>query len=212
MKIIYYILCLVLLQSCYFLGPSAKKRFRKIQKVSPIDVAIVPGLPLHEGKCDTLLKSRLLWSEFLYKKGYVKNIIYSGNAVYTPWVESISMALFADKLGIPSEHIFVDTLAEHSTENLYYGYMLAKQKGFKSVAIATDPVQCAMLHRFAKKKFDQEIHFIPVIYDSIRHKIGIPLEIDTSLSKKKNFISIKERQDYKERLKGTRGRRVKNKR
>jgi uncharacterized SAM-binding protein YcdF (DUF218 family) len=176
----------------------------KAQKQAPIDVAIVPGLPLENGQWDTLLKTRIRWSEFLYKKGYVKNIVYSGSAVQTPWIEGSTMALYAKALGIDSQHVFVDTLAEHSTENLYFSYKLAREHGFKTIALATDPFQCAMLHRFAKKKMKVDLFFLPVISDSLLSHAG-PVIIDTSLTRKRGFVALSERQDMKTRLKGTRG-------
>ena len=210
MRTYFSLLCFTfLLSSCFFLGPSPKKRLQKIHDIRPVDVAIIPGLPLYHGQWDTLLKTRMLWSEFLIKKGYVKNLIYSGNAVYTPWMEGPSMALIARQLGIDSSRIFVDTVAEHSTENLHYGYLLAKEKGFNSIAVATDPFQCAMLHKFAKKNFEEEIYFLPVVYDSIKARTSVKVGIDTSLTKKKNFRSLEERQSYKERLNGTRGKEIK---
>lgn len=203
--------CLIGLSSCFFLGPSPKKRLQKIAEVKPVDVVIVPGLPLYQGQWDTLLKTRMLWSEFLIKKGYAKHVLYSGNAVYTPWMEGPSMALIAQQLGIDSAQILVDTIAEHSTENLHYSYLMAKAKGFQHIAVATDPFQCAMLHKFAKKNFAEEIYFLPVIYDSIKARTGVDVRIDTTLTKKKQFRSLEERQSYKERLKGTRGKEIKMK-
>lgn len=203
--------CLIGLSSCFFLGPSPKKRLQKIAEVKPVDVVIVPGLPLYQGQWDTLLKTRMLWSEFLIKKGYARHVLYSGNAVYTPWMEGPSMALIAQQLGIDSAQILVDTIAEHSTENLYYSYLMAKAKGFQHIAVATDPFQCAMLHKFAKKNFEEEIYFLPVIYDSIKARTGVDVRIDTTLTKKKQFRSLEERQSYKERLKGTRGKEIKMK-
>jgi uncharacterized SAM-binding protein YcdF (DUF218 family) len=175
----------------------------------PIDVAIVPGLPLFHGQWDTLLKTRMLWSVYLYKKGYVKNIIFSGNAVYTKWREGNCMADIAKKLGVKEEHIFVDTIAEHSTENLFYGNELAKQKGFKTVALATDPFQCGMLHKFARKQMDTKIHFLPVIFDSIQNGFNVNVILDTTLNIKPGFIPLEERQSQKDRLKGTRGKNIK---
>ncbi|MBI3518291.1 MAG: hypothetical protein HY062_02895 [Bacteroidetes bacterium] len=102
------------------------------------------------------------------------------------------------------------TIAEHSTENLYYSYHQAKQLGYKTIAIATDPFQCAMLHKYARKNFKETIYFIPIVYDSIRQQMGaVELQIDTTLTVKKNFIPIEERLDYKERFKGTTGKNIK---
>lgn len=208
MKSILYFILLCSFCSCMFINSTQRKHYRNASKIKPIDVVIIPGLPLYKGKLDTLLKSRILWSEFLYNKGVVSTILYSGNAVYTPWGEGESMAILGKQLGIKPEHILIDTTAEHSTENLYYGYQMAKQMGFKTIAVATDPFQCIMLKKYARKHFKEKIHFIPIIYDSIKNKMNIPLEMDTTLTKKKNFIPINQRQNYRERLKGTRGKHI----
>ena len=208
MKLFLYSIIIFFCSSCYFLGPSPKTRLVKAGQLDTIDVAIVPGLPLYHGIWDTLLKSRILWSEFLYHKGYVKHLIYSGNAVYTPWVESETMKLYALQLGIGKDDILTDTIAEHSTENLFYSYQLAINKGYKSIAVATDPFQCAMLHKFAKKNFNKSIILLPIVYDSIRQKMGIDIAIDTVVTKKTVFTPLAERQSYKERLKGTRGKNI----
>lgn len=209
MRIVFLIICVLSFQSCMFLGMRQNKHYKSVEQIKPVDVIIVPGLPLYGGKWDTLLKARIMWSDFLIKKGIASNVLYSGNAVYTVWQEGPSMALYATQLGIHSDHILIDTLAEHSTENLYYGYLLAKQKGYKTIAVASDPFQCALLQKFAKKNFKEEIYFLPIIYDSIRNKMKIELTIDTLLTKAKNFIPLEQRQDYKERLNGTRGRHIK---
>ena len=208
MRVVIFMFSLLFFCSCFFFGPSPRKRLQIAESVKP-DIAIVPGLPLYHGKWDTLLKSRLLWSAYLYKKGIVSNILYSGNAVYTPWIEGPSMALLANQLGVPNDHIVIDTIAEHSTENLFYGYNLAKSLGYKKIAIATDPFQCAMLHKYAKKNFKETIYFIPIVYDSIRSQMNIELEIDTTLTVKNNFIPIEQRMDYKDRFKGTAGKNIK---
>lgn len=203
------ILAMIFLQACYLFGPSPRKRLKECEKIAPIDVAIVPGLPLFHGQWDTLLKTRMLWSVYLYKKGYIKNIIFSGNAVYTKWREGGCMADIAKKLGVKQEHIFIDTIAEHSTENLFYGNELAKQKGFKTVALASDPFQCGMLYKFARKKMDTKVYFLPVIFDSIQSAFNVNVVLDTMLNVKPGFIPLAERQSQTERLKGTRGKKIK---
>lgn len=208
-KISILIFSIILLQACYLFGPSPRKRLEQCRKIKPIDVAIVPGLPLFHGQWDTLLKTRILWSVYLYKHGYVKNIIFSGNAVYTKWSEGGCMAAIAKKLGVKEEHIFVDTIAEHSTENLFYGNELARKHGFKTVALASDPFQCGMLYKFARKRMDTKIHFLPVIFDSIQNSFNVNVILDTTQNIKRDFIPLAERQSQTERLKGTRGKKIK---
>lgn len=208
-KISILILATIFLQACYLFGPSPRKRLSQCKKIMPIDVAIVPGLPLFNGQWDTLLKTRVLWSVYLYKRGYVKNIIFSGDAVYTKWREGCCMADIAKKLGVKEEHIFIDTIAEHSTENLFYGNELAKTHGFKTVALASDPFQCGMLYKFARKKMETKVYFLPVIFDSIQSTFNVNVVLDTMLNVKPGFIPLAERQSQTERLKGTRGKKIK---
>ncbi|MGN6568922.1 MAG: YdcF family protein [Flavipsychrobacter sp.] len=204
------LLLLLLCSSCFFLGPSHRQRLRMAEKAAPIDVAIIPGLPFKDGHWDTLLKARMLWSLYLYKHHIVKNIIYSGNAVHSPYKEGKLMAIYAAALGVDPDHIFVDTIAEHSTENLYYGYKLANKLGIdKSIAVATDPFQCYMLYRFSHKHFKKHIYFLPVIYDSIRTLANLNPEVDASPAFVPQFISLDERLSYSQRLKGTRGKNIK---
>lgn len=174
----------------------------------PFDAAIIPGFPHQPEAWDAIVKNRVYWAVFLYNKGIVKNLIFSGGAVYTPFVESRIMALYAEKLGIPVEHIFTETQAEHSTENLYFSYELAREKGFSHIALASDPTQTSFLKGFAKKlSFD--VRFIPIIYDTLRIMPRPEPEIDDESEFVQNFTPITERESLFKRLRGTRGHKVK---
>lgn len=196
--------------SCYFLQSSSARRYKQVEKIAPIDVAIIPGYPLKEnGQWDTLLKSRIIWSVYLYRKGIVKNLIYSGGAVYSHFTEAKVMAQYAQALGIDPNHIFIDTIAEHSTENLYYGYLIARQHNFKTIAVATDPFQCFMLYKFSKKHFPQKIYFLPVLSTAIDTLMcaKVPaINLNGTIST--NFVPISERSGYRERMSGTRGKHI----
>lgn len=125
---------------------------KKVQKKAPFDVVIVPGYPYVTAEYPysternrILLNTRVHWAKELYDKGIVKNIIFSGAATHTPFIEGKIMKIMADSLGIPSEHTFVEDKALHSYQNAIYGKRLAKKMGFKNIAIATDPYQFAYL-------------------------------------------------------------------
>lgn len=170
------------------------------------DALIVPGVPYQDSTgWNQVMRSRVLWSCFLFKKGIVRNIIYSGGAVYSPYYEAKIMGLYAQKLGIPSAHIFYDTLAEHSVENIFYSYQIARQKGFKSIALGTDPVQSSMLKSFTRKRFATPIQHIPVVMDSLKQFDSLKITIDPSSAKKDDFKSIMERKNSWQRTKGTFG-------
>jgi hypothetical protein len=132
--------------------------------------------------------------------------------VYTPYYEGIVMALYAIAIGVPQEHVFYETDAEHSTENIYYSYLKAKKLGFNKIALASDPFQTKSLKSFAHKKLSPDIAMLPMIMDTIKMlepKMIDPV-IDIQKAFNKNFISIKERQGFFKRLKGTMGYNIKH--
>lgn len=201
---------LTLLSSCIFFAPSrAHKKFGKAEAKAPYDVIIVPGVPFDSanGKWSDIMKLRVYWSHYLYTHGITKNIIYSGSAVYTPYVESKIMALYAEQLGIPKEHIFVDTCAEHSTENIYYSYYLAQRQGFCKIALATDPFQSYLLRRFPKK-MGVKIDFIPAVFKTVGTIEMKDWEIEPEMARADNFVALPERESFWKRFRGTLGKNI----
>lgn len=164
----------------------------------PFDAIVVPGVQYNGLKWNTVMKWRVYWSVYLYKRGLAKNIIYSGNAVYSPYTEAAIMALYAEKMGVPKEHIFIETKAEHTTENLYYGYQLAVEKGFKNIAFATDPFQSNMISPYVKK-FNLDVKLSPIVI-LILYKMEMKdVEIESSKAYQLNFISIEIKETPEER-------------
>jgi uncharacterized SAM-binding protein YcdF (DUF218 family) len=200
----------LLLSRCTFSG-YARSAYKEAKIEKPYDAIIVPGLPYDKDDISTTLKMRVFWAKHLYDSGFTRNVIFSGAAVYTPFIESIAMKVMADSLGIPSDHTFAETKAEHSTENVYYSWKMAKRLGFEKIALATDPFQSAMLESFMKK-YTPGVRSIPVVSDIVDVKDKkLPL-IDTTSSYVSNFVSIKERESFWQRLRGTMGKRVKEER
>jgi hypothetical protein len=187
----------------------AQKIYNKtISRSMKFDAIIVPGIPFKNGGWDSVMKARVIWSWILYKNGIAKNIIYSGGAVYSPFKEAIIMGLYAQKLGIPAEHIFYDTAARHSTENIYYSYLIAKQVGFKSLALATDPFQSFLLRGFTRKRFATPIYHIPFVTDSLKIYNYLNPGIDPNAARVTNFQSITEKESFWERMRGTLGKNI----
>jgi uncharacterized SAM-binding protein YcdF (DUF218 family) len=182
-----------------------KSLYIEAKSGAPYDVIIVPGYPFKNNTWDDLLKARIFWSWFLYDRGITKNVIYSGSAVYSPFVESEIMRLYGMALGIPGDHIYTETHAEHSTENVFYAYHMAKKMGFQRIALATDPFQSKMLRRFVRKKIGKDIGFVPIIYDSLSHMDTLNIAIDPTTAFVDNFVPLTDRESFWERLKGTRG-------
>lgn len=198
-----------LLPGCSYTSKSATKMLlRSSQK--PYDLVVVPGVPIENGKWSQIMKIRVFWAKYLYDRGIAKNIMFSGSAVYSPWIEAEAMALYAKALGIPAENIYTETKAEHSTENIYYSYHKARKMGFRSIALASDPFQTKLLKRFSRKKVSPDVELLPMIFDTLRN-LQPPMydpDIDLSTAYVAPFVSLPERESFRKRWRGTRGKNI----
>ncbi|MCF6184645.1 MAG: YdcF family protein [Bacteroidales bacterium] len=192
-----------------FLFGCSEKIYKRAVKYAPYDAIIVPGVPYHGKEWNDVMKMRVYWSYLLWKRGIAEHIIYSGSAVYTPYYESIVMKLYAVKLGIPDSIIFTDTIAEHSTENLWYSYKLARKHGFEKIALATDPVQNFTVWKF-KTDNSLDIRSIPLIFSQIDTFMNLKSpKINPVPAFDNNFISIEKRESKFKQFKGTLGLNIK---
>jgi uncharacterized SAM-binding protein YcdF (DUF218 family) len=169
------------------------------------DIIVIPGVPFENGQWSYAMKGRIYWSKYLYDKGIALNVMYSGSAVYTPYCEAEIMKLYAERLGIPKENIFTETLAEHSTENIYYSYKKARKLGFERIALASDPFQTKMLRRFTLKIVNPKVDLIPIVYDTLKSMNMSDPVIDYQKIFVKDFKPLPERENFLKRFKGTRG-------
>lgn len=179
----------------------------QLASVNKYDMLVIPGVPFEDGRWGKIMRGRVYWSKYLYDTGIAKNIMYSGSAVYTPYVEAEIMAMYAEAIGIPREHIFTETKAEHSTENIFYSYKKAKKLGFKTVALASDPFQSKMLSRYIREHVSAEVGIIPFVVDTLKamHDEMIDPVIDYKKAYVIGFVALPDRQNWWKRLQGTRG-------
>ena len=197
-----------LFSSCMLSPKTTKKLLKEAASKAPYDIIVVPGIPLEDGKWDRTMKARVYWSKYLIDQGIAKNVMYSGSSVYTPYIEAEVMAAYAEAIGIPREKIFTETMAEHSTENIYYSYRKAIKLNFTHIALATDPFQTKLLRKFVRKKVSKDVDCIPIVFDTLR--LMEPTMIDPVINfdtlKVSDFKSLPEREGFWKRFKGTRGR------
>jgi uncharacterized SAM-binding protein YcdF (DUF218 family) len=200
-------ICIIfILSSCSFSQKSCKKLLSKASS-KKYDIIIVPGVPLENGQWSKIMKERIYWSKYLFDKGIAKNIMFSGSAVYSPYIESEIMAMYAEALGIQKKNIYTETKAEHSTGNIFYSHKLAQKLKFASIAIASDPFQTRMLRKFTWKRIDSSIDLIPIVYDTLTL---MPMRatdpaIDIRKAFVEGFIPLPERENFLQRLRGTWG-------
>jgi hypothetical protein len=197
-----------ILLSCSLFKPSPERMYKKsLQEHSQYDAVIVPGIPFNEPYWDRVMLMRVVWAVHLYKRGLTKNIIMSGSSVYTPYVEAQIMKLYAVALGVPEENVFIEEKAEHSTENVWYGFKLAQAKGFTYIALASDPFQTRLLYSFVKKR-TKGVAFLPVLFDTLRKLPHDTPVINYKPYKIEKFIALPDRESKWERLRGTWGKHI----
>lgn len=204
-----FLLITLLLSSCALFRPSPDKLYQRAIKNVPYDVIIVPGVPYDGKEWSPVMRNRVVWGCYLVKKGIAKHVIFSGGAVYTPYIEAKVMALYAEKIGIQKDKIFIETQAQHSTENVFNSYCLARNKGFTKIAIATDQFQSALLMGFTKRKFLLPITHIPILADTLSQIKNENFQINADSAKVENFKSILETQSKWFRFRGTQGKNIK---
>ena len=202
----------ILISGCVFIRstPSyTNKLFQRALKNQPYDVIIVPGVPYYEISKDSVMKGRVVWASYLIKKGIAKNVIFSGGAVYSPYIEAKVFALYGQALGIPKDKIYTEEKAQHSTENVYYSYRIAKKLGFTKIAVATDIFQSPQLMGFTHRRVSRKIDFIPFVVDTLKTINGVNPVINPESAHVDDFHSIVETQSKWHRLKGTMGKNIK---
>ena len=198
-----------LLHSCIFFNNNSVKLYRKAIQKAPFDAGIVPGVPWVEGGWDSAMKGRVIWAVHLYKRGVVKNLIFSGGSVYSPYYEGKIMCLYAQQLGVSKENCFAEIQAEHSVENVYYGHKIADSLGFKKVALITDPFQSTLLKSLLRK-FHPHMTRIPFIIDTLKMVNQVMVKIDGSSARNPAYtLALWDRETKWQRLQGTRGKKVK---
>lgn len=207
-KFAFILIISLIFSGCALFRPSPKKLYKRALKHQPYDVIIVPGVPYDGKNWDLAMKGRVVWASYLVNKGIAKNVIFSGGAVYTPYVEARVMGLFAEQLGVPKEKIFFEEKAEHSTENIYNSYHMAKQMGFTKIAVASDPFQSKLLMGYTKRRFKLPIAHIPFVVDTLQKIHDVAPVIDPSSAKVENFKSIIETQTKRYRRRGTMGKNI----
>jgi hypothetical protein len=188
--IIAVIILLLFKTGSYVLRKSVAETYRESISEAPFDVIIVPGIPYDSANPNKMMKARMFWAKNLYEKGVTRNIIFSGDAVHSPYIEGKCMKIIADSMGIPADKTFSESKALHGTENIELGMELARTLGFKKMAIATDPFQFAYLRYYEKRTI---ISYLPMPVDCMKTYDRPLPAIDTRDVKVDNFVPLKER-------------------
>ncbi|MGB0885285.1 MAG: YdcF family protein [Chitinophagales bacterium] len=201
------IIVAVFFTRCSIYYESPKKLNKKYAELAPYDIIIVPGFPHEEENYSKIIQMRLLWAQKLFEEGKTKNIMYSGSAVHSPYIESKVMQKTAIAMGVPAKNTFTEEDALHSTENLYYSYIKAQEMGFKKIALATDPFQNFSLNNF-RIKYGIDVGMLPIVYPELEGMDTELPNVDVSEFYIENFIPLNEIENFAERFQGTLGNKI----
>ncbi len=181
----------------------AQRTFATHIAKAPYDAIIVPGIAYDTAtQTKNGFNARIVWAKKLYDQGITKNIIFSGAACYSPYIESKVMKLIAEKMGIPEEKIFCETKAEHGKENVYYSWLMAQKLGFRKVALAADPYQAFFLEGFIQANLP-DMAILPIAVDSLKsYYLQLP-SIDPSSAFVKDFVPLNKRESFMTRVRHT---------
>ncbi len=122
----------------------------------PFDAIIVPGCPSAADGALTLCQARrALWAAIQWERGYAQNFITSGAAVYSPYVEAEAIAAAMVSLGVPADRVYLEPNALHTDENIYNALQIARQKGWRRLAVASDRGQAVGASQLLEDWHDQ---------------------------------------------------------
>jgi hypothetical protein len=191
----------------FSISKSQKQQPEPQKYLGHYDVIIVPGVPYKDNRLAMVFKARMLWAKYLYDNHIAENIIFSGGAVYSPYVEGRIMKIFADSMHIPSANTFAETQAEHSTENIYYSMLMARELGFNTIAVATDRYQALLVRKFIDKNCP-DIKLVLIDYKKIDIALSPWPEINPVSARVHHFVSLAERENPLKRFMGTLGKNI----
>jgi hypothetical protein len=105
----------------------------------PHDVVIVLGCPNQDdgtpAACQT---ERADIAAQLMTDGYADQFITTGAAVQNQYIEAETLRDLLMERGVPSSSIFLDPLAEHTDENLYYATQIMLEHGWRSALVVSE--------------------------------------------------------------------------
>jgi hypothetical protein len=206
--ILTFFLFTFLFPGCVLFRPSAESLYHKnLSRASCYDIIIVPGAPVNSAYSRKLVQMRVAWAVHLYKLGVTDKILMSGAAVSTPYKESVVMKQYAISMGVPAEDIYTEEKAQHTTENIWYGYHQAKELGCDRIAVATDAFQTKMIYGFSKRKVP-DIAFLPLVPDTLSVLQDTLPKLDLEPYKIKDFVPLNKKQNRIERFRGTCGKHI----
>ena len=107
-RFLIFLFCLLTFVSIYINYRMETDVNQKQNGYSYKEFAIVLGAAVHKNELSEALRGRMDVALELFKKGFVKNILLSGDGTDEHYNETVAMKKYALKKGIPEENILTD--------------------------------------------------------------------------------------------------------
>lgn len=105
------------------------------------DAAVVLGAAVREDAPSPVFQARIDHGIWLYQKGWVAKIIFTGGrSAGARYADSVIARRYAHKKGVPRADMFVETQSRITEENLYYSKKVAEKNGLKTFIVVSDPL------------------------------------------------------------------------
>ncbi len=136
-------------------GPKAEAEMRRVRELpwpkTPIDVGIALGCPANpDGTPSLCERCRVKTAVRQFRKGTVRNLIFSGGAAHSPDAEAEVMGDLAVRRGVPAGNVFREARALTTWQNLRFSVRMMKQRGWKTVLIISTADHLPRARRIAQ--------------------------------------------------------------
>lgn len=136
------------------------------------DVAIVLGAGTNNGKISPVFRERINHSVYIYKKGIVNKIIFTGGYGNQQLYSDSRIAKnYAVKFGVPEENIIIEEKSKFTYENISESKKIMDSLNLKTALIVSDPIHMKRSIKLAKL---QKIDCLPSPTQTSMYKSSNP--------------------------------------
>ena len=136
-------------------GKKAEEEMRRVREqpwpAQPMDVAILLGCPADpDGSASMCERCRVKSAVRQWRKGSIRNLLFTGGAAHSPDVEAEVMGDLAVRRGVPADHVFREGRALTTWQNLRYSTQLMAAHGWRTVLIISTSDHLPRARRIAQ--------------------------------------------------------------
>jgi uncharacterized SAM-binding protein YcdF (DUF218 family) len=115
---------------------------------APIDAALVLGCPAElDGSPSLCQRCRVKSAVRAWKRGAVRNLIFSGTAAHSADVEADVMGDLAERRGVPKVNVFREGRALTTWQNVRFALEIARRNGFRTFLVVSTSDHLARARR-----------------------------------------------------------------